>query len=109
MSPRSSSGCKSRRSRNCHGHADFDADGRGACYGCHPDQGKENGGKSLFFKLTKVLSVVYLVVVSLTVLLRPFSALPPVKLMNISNYWLAPMQGLTTAALGAFFVKQEIK
>jgi len=59
------------------------------------------------FRLAFFLSVGYLIVVSLTLLLSPFSAIPQLQLMTLSNLWLGPFQGLVSAALGAFFVNRE--
>ncbi len=57
------------------------------------------------FKLSFSLSFVYLVVVALTILMPPFpKALPTLELMQQSNLWLGPFQGLVTASLGAFFI-----
>ena len=59
------------------------------------------------YKLAFVVSLVYLTVVSLTIFLSPFSSLGQLELMTMSNLWLAPFQGLATAALGAFFVNRQ--
>ena len=42
-------------------------------------------------------------VVALSILLHPVSSMTPLELMEASNMWLGPLQGLVTAALGAFF------
>jgi hypothetical protein len=49
------------------------------------------------------VSVFYLAMVSLTLLVQPFLATPPLELMQRSNLWLGPLQGLAAATLGAFF------
>ena len=49
------------------------------------------------------ISFVYLVVLSLTLLLEPFSPTQGVELLSLSNYWLAPIQGLVVAGLGYLF------
>lgn len=49
------------------------------------------------------VSVFYLLMVSLTLLVQPFLATPPLELMRRSNLWLGPLQGLAAATLGAFF------
>ena len=59
------------------------------------------------FKLSFYLSIAYVVVVSLTVLLSVFSEQSPIELMKLSNLWLAPFQGLVSAALGAFFISRK--
>lgn len=53
------------------------------------------------------LSVFYLLMVVLAILLQPVSKLEPLTLLQRSNLWLGPMQGLVSAALAAFFVKGE--
>ena len=59
------------------------------------------------FRLSFVLSLFYLISVSLTIFLSPFSQIPPLELMKLSNLWLAPFQGLVSAALAAFFVSTK--
>lgn len=59
----------------------------------------------LMFKVAVGLSCGYLTLVLLTILAQPFAAMAPLELMKQSNLWLGPLQGLVTAALGAFFVK----
>ena len=49
------------------------------------------------------MSVFYLAMVALTLLVQPFLATPPLELMQRSNLWLGPLQGLAAATLGAFF------
>jgi len=56
------------------------------------------------FRVAFWLSVVYLVVVALTIFLHPVSDMTPLELMEASSLWLGPLQGLVTAAIGAFFV-----
>ena len=61
-------------------------------------------------RLALVLSAAYLLTVSSTLLLSPWAelnaSLTPLALMELSHFWLAPFQGLVTAALGAFFVSR---
>lgn len=59
------------------------------------------------FGICFCLSVFYLVLVALPILCQPFSALNPLQLMQQSNIWLGPLQGLVAASLGFFFVKKE--
>ena len=49
------------------------------------------------------VSIFYLAMVSLTLLVQPFLTTPPLELMQRSNLWLGPLQGLAAATLGAFF------
>jgi len=59
------------------------------------------------YKLALCLSFAYLSVVLATILLLPYSPMPPLEHLDVSNLWLAPIQGLVAGALGAFFVKVE--
>lgn len=59
------------------------------------------------FKLAFSISLFYLVTVSFTILLSPFSQIPPLELMKLSNLWLGPFQGLVGAALAVFFVSTK--
>lgn len=59
------------------------------------------------YKLTFWLSVFYLTVVILTILLTPFAARTQIEVMQLSNFYLGPLQGLVGAAFGAFFVARK--
>ncbi len=61
------------------------------------------------FRLAYIVSLAYLLIVSLTLFLSPFSPLSQLELMHLSNLWLGPLQGLTGAVLGFFFVSQDKK
>ena len=63
--------------------------------------------KVFFFRLSRGLSIFYLLVLFLTVALEPLAPLPATKLYTLSNCWLAPLQGLVVAALGILFVSKE--
>ena len=53
------------------------------------------------------LSCAYLFVILATIGAEPFTAYEPLQLLNLSNLWLAPFQGLVTSAIGVlFFTKQ---
>jgi len=56
------------------------------------------------FSLTLFLSALYLVAIGLPIFLSPFSDETPIALLRASQLWMVPLQGLTSAALGAFFV-----
>ncbi|MDU9048998.1 MAG: hypothetical protein Q3M30_09105 [Candidatus Electrothrix sp. Rat3] len=60
-----------------------------------------------FFRLSEFLSIAYLATVILIILFSPFSKFSQPELIKLSNLWLAPFQGLVTAALGAFFVSKN--
>src|SRR5262249_53660073 len=52
---------------------------------------------SFIYNLAKYLSIIYLLVVSATILLQPFSSSTPLELMKMSNIWLGPLQGVVAA------------
>jgi hypothetical protein len=65
--------------------------------------GQEQQAGPLFW-LGAGLSVFYLLLVALSILLQPLLAeTSPLTLMQRSNLWLGPLQGLCVAALGFFF------
>ena len=55
------------------------------------------------------LSLGYLVIVALPILIAPFVRRSNLELMQMTHYWLGPLQGLVAAVLGAFFLKGEEK
>jgi hypothetical protein len=59
------------------------------------------------FQLSQWLSVTYLVLLLATLLLQPVSGMTPFEMMNTSELWLGPMQGLVGLSLGAFFVSRK--
>lgn len=59
------------------------------------------------FRLTVGISIFYLLTVSLTLFLEPITPISGLELMSLSNLWLGPFQGVTTAAIGIFFMKRE--
>lgn len=60
------------------------------------------------FRLAYWLSIAYLVVVILTILSQPLVE-ERAELLGKSHLWLAPLQGLATAALGAFFIRRDVE
>ena len=59
--------------------------------------------KRFFYHAAVGLSLAYLIVLLLTMLLEPIAGTHDMDYFNFSNYWLAPIQGLVVAALGALF------
>jgi hypothetical protein len=50
------------------------------------------------------LSAIYLVLLGMAIVMPSFQGeAAPLSLMQRSNYWLGPLQGLCVAALGFFF------
>jgi hypothetical protein len=63
-----------------------------------------------FVQIAEWLSLIYLLLVLLTILMQPFSAgsaAERVALMHTSNLWLGPVQGLVASALGVLFVSKK--
>jgi hypothetical protein len=68
------------------------------------DQGVAKQQAGPLFWLGAGLSVFYLLLVALSILLQPLLAeTSPLTLMQRSNLWLGPLQGLCVAALAFFF------
>ena len=59
--------------------------------------------KRFFFQAALALSAAYLILLLLTMLLEPVAGVHDMKYYNLSNYWLAPIQGVVVAAVGALF------
>src|SRR5271165_847450 len=63
-----------------------------------------------FFAVALFLSIVYLFFVYLTILVQPFvtkSAENRIALMQTSNLYLGPLQGLVATALGVLFASKQ--
>ncbi|MBB5340039.1 hypothetical protein [Tunturiibacter gelidoferens] len=58
-----------------------------------------------FLRLCYALSIVYLLLVVLTIAIEPFVAADSFELMRISKYWLAPVQTLVASVIGVLFFK----
>jgi len=52
-------------------------------------------------------SIGYLFLILGTLLIQPLTAWSSLELMNMSNFWLAPVQGFVGISLGAFFISRE--
>lgn len=61
------------------------------------------------FKLAFWLSCIYLGLMLVTLLASPLTAVAFEADLENSRYFLAPLQALATAALGAFYVRRETK
>ncbi|MEY2546549.1 MAG: hypothetical protein QOG48_1666 [Verrucomicrobiota bacterium] len=59
--------------------------------------------KKFFFLAAVLLSIGYLILLLLTLLLEPLAGTHDMKYYNLANYWLAPIQALVVAAVGALF------
>jgi hypothetical protein len=70
-------------------------------------QRRETYVRKSFVDIAFWMSVAYLVLLSLTILLEPFSPLRGAELHGMSNYWMGPFQSLVVAALGYLFTSEE--
>jgi hypothetical protein len=68
---------------------------------------KETYVRNSFADIAFWLSVAYLALISLTILLEPFSPIRGAELHGMSNYWIGPFQGLVVAALGYLFTSEK--
>jgi uncharacterized membrane protein SirB2 len=59
-----------------------------------------------FYRLTVILSLVYLVLVGITILFNQAASSTPLTFMKQSNLWLGPLQGIVATTIGVFFVKR---
>ncbi len=60
-----------------------------------------------FYRLTFFLSLFYLLIVGATIIGQVFSEKWPWELLQQSNLWLGPLQGLVVGALVVFFRQKE--
>ena len=65
--------------------------------------------RASFYAIAWWLSLVYLILVLLTIWIQPFVSAEPIQLMRLSNLWLGPFQGLVASALGVLFVSRKRK
>lgn len=63
--------------------------------------------RKAFYSLALVLSLAYLLLVLLTITLDPLTPYDSLELMNLSNLWLGPLQGVVASSIAVlFFTKQ---
>jgi hypothetical protein len=70
-------------------------------------RGREKTVRRSFFNVARALSLFYLLLLLLTILLEPLTGTPALDLYASSNYWLSPLQGITSGAIGILFVAQQ--
>jgi len=61
------------------------------------------------YRFARNLSIFYLLSVASTFFLCPFFSKSQLELMKLSNFGIAPLQGLVCAIIGAFFLSQKAK
>lgn len=64
---------------------------------------------AFLYRLALGLSALYVLLVMLPLLFFPLTGKTLPELLDISRLWLAAVQGLVTAVMGAFFVRQDTK
>jgi hypothetical protein len=62
---------------------------------------------TVFFRVAVALSLVYLLIVTLTILIYPFSSSPATTTLGRIGLVLGPVQGLVSACLGVFFISHR--
>jgi hypothetical protein len=60
-----------------------------------------------FFRVTLIISVFYLLIITTTLLSLQFFSPAPIDTLRKTNYLLGPLQGLVAGCLGAFFVSSK--
>jgi hypothetical protein len=65
--------------------------------------------RKTFFRIALFSSMLYLLLVLLTILIEPLTGKDPIELMHMSNLWLGPLQGLVASAHGVLFVSKPAK
>lgn len=70
--------------------------------------------RASFFRLTRLLSIAYLVVLlvgtpAITVVASTRTGANALEMLALSNYWLAPLQTLVALVMGALFFSKEQK
>jgi hypothetical protein len=61
----------------------------------------------LAYRVAFYLSIFYLLLLLVTLLAEPLTSMTPLQVLELSGYWLGPVQGLVGLALGAFFVSRK--
>src|SRR5262245_40106702 len=74
-----------------------------------PDKKEKTKVKKHFYLTVYWLSVVYLSIVLGTVLAEPFTPFDSVELLNLSNFWLGPFQGLVASAMAVLFFTKKAR
>jgi hypothetical protein len=58
----------------------------------------------LAYRVALGLSIFYLLLLLTTLLVEPLIPVTPLQILEMSDFWLGPVQGLVGLSLGAFFV-----
>lgn len=60
-----------------------------------------------FYRMAIWLSAAYLFLILFTILIEPFTNFDSAELLNLSNLWLGPFQGLVASAVGLLFFTKK--
>ena len=60
-----------------------------------------------FYRLALVMSIIYLILIALTIAFEPFSSIEPFELMRVSNYWLVPVQSFVVTLISVLFFRAK--
>ena len=69
--------------------------------------GEEKQVDRFLYRLAIGLSLGYLAIVVLPFAIQPLTGKPILDVIQLTHYWLGPVQGLVAGILGVFFVKGE--
>ena len=74
-------------------------------------EGKGEAVDNFTYLIAFYLSIFYLVIVSLTIFLNPisqqYSERSPLQLLQLSNLFIGPLQGMVSGSIGWFFIKSK--
>jgi hypothetical protein len=62
--------------------------------------------RSAFYTIAFWLSATYLTLILVTILVEPLTSDEPLALFKLSSFWLAPLQGLVSSAIGVLFTRK---
>ena len=62
-----------------------------------------------FYRAVFWVSVIYLSILIGTVLVEPFTPYESLELLNLSNFWLAPLQAFVASAIAVIFLSSHPK
>ena len=63
--------------------------------------------RRFFYRIALALSIVYLLLIAVTIAIEPFVPMDAFELMQVSNNWLIPIQTLTASVIGVLFFKAK--
>lgn len=76
-------------------------------YEHHNNKSSSKVADAFLFKMTKLLSVCYMLLIASTPLLRPLVPYSMAEWLTLSQYWLGFLQAPVTAVIGALFAQSR--